>query len=76
MTEINMTQCTQPLTLIHDKVRSCLSTETGGLLDFVNPFVFDLLLGYCNIIKEPLFHNRQINEGSAEVASGEKAKLE
>lgn len=58
VTEINMTQSTQPLTLIHDKVRCCLSIERSGLLDFASLLLFDLLLGHCNIIKEPLFYKK------------------
>lgn len=40
VTEINMTQSTQPLTLIHDKVCRCLSIERSGLLDFVRLLLF------------------------------------
>ena len=56
VTGINMTQSAYPLTLIHDKVRWCLSVERSALLDSVRPLLFDLLLGHCNIIKEPLFY--------------------
>lgn len=43
VTEINMTQSTQPLTLNHDKVCHCLAVERSELLGFVSP----LLLIYC-----------------------------
>lgn len=58
VTKINMAQSAQPLTLIHDKVRRCLSIERSGLLDFASLLLFDLLLGHCNIIKEPLFYKK------------------
>lgn len=58
MIEINMTQSTQPLTLIHDKVRRCLSIERSGLLDFVSLLLFWFTVGHGNIRKEPLFYKR------------------
>lgn len=76
VTVINITQSTCPLTLVHDRVRRCLSIERSGLLDFVRPLVFDLPLGRCGIIRDPLFYKMGSNALPAEAAPMEKAKSE
>lgn len=45
VTEINMTQSAQSLTLVHDKVRRCLFIERSGLLDFLSLLLFWFTIG-------------------------------
>lgn len=64
VTEINMTQSTQPLTLIHNKVWNCLSIECSGLWDLESLLLFHLLFGRCNIRTGPVFHRTGSNKWS------------
>ncbi len=76
VTEINMTQSIQPLTLIHDKVRQCLSIERSGLLDFVRVLLFWFTVGSLQHYKRAIVLQERSNEWTAEVAPMEKAKSE
>ncbi len=62
VTQINMTQSAQSLTLVHDKVCQCLSIERTGLLGFVR----FLLLIYCS----PQHYKRAIVLQEGKVMNG------
>lgn len=64
VTEINMTQSAQPLTLIHDKVRQCLSIERSGLLEFVSLLLFWFTVGSLQHYKRAIvLQEREVMNG-------------